>query len=54
MEACGKVLWLGTHSLLSSTQAILRNCPRPTEVRDVLQVWGKRDPEGRQLMKRSV
>lgn len=40
-KCCGS----GTHSAFFH-QALLQNCPRPTEVRDALVVWAKRGPSG--------
>lgn len=41
-----KVLWLRDPLFAFFHQALLQNCPRPTEVRDALLVWAKRGPSG--------
>lgn len=40
-----KVLWLRDLLFAFFHQALLQNCPRPTEVRDAL-VWARRGPSG--------
>lgn len=40
LGTCEKVVWLRDPLFAFFHQAILQNCPRPTEVRDALLVWG--------------
>ncbi|XP_070234317.1 protein phosphatase 1 regulatory subunit 14D isoform X2 [Bos mutus] len=37
---------LSTEEQKTQLEALLQNCPRPTEVRDALVVWAKRGPSG--------